>query len=60
MTRQAFWIAVASAEHVRRGLAQGFMQVSHGKEAPLKRVRPGEISIGTAFTLSPLLRGEGR
>ena len=42
MSRQAFWIAVASAEHVRRGLAQGFMQVSHGKEAPLKRVRPGD------------------
>jgi hypothetical protein len=37
-----FWIAVASAENVRRGRAQGFMQVSHGKEAPLKRVKPGD------------------
>jgi hypothetical protein len=37
-----YWIAVASAEHVRRGRAQGFMQVSHGKEAPLKRVKPGD------------------
>lgn len=36
------WVAVASAEHVRRGRAQGFMQVSHGKEAPLKRVKPGD------------------
>jgi hypothetical protein len=29
------WIAVASAEHVRLGQAGGFMQVSHGKAAPL-------------------------
>jgi hypothetical protein len=36
------WIAVASAEHVRLGRSQGFMQVSHGKEAPLKRVKPGD------------------
>jgi len=34
------WIAVASAEHVRRGRAAGFMQVCHGKAAPLRRVRP--------------------
>ena len=36
-----YWIAVASAEHARRGKA-GFMQVNHGKAAPLKRVRPGD------------------
>jgi hypothetical protein len=35
------WIAVASAEHVRLGRATGFMQVCHGKAAPLKRVTPG-------------------
>jgi hypothetical protein len=34
------WIAVASAEHVRRGRAAGFMQVCHGKAAPLRRVHP--------------------
>lgn len=37
-----FWIAVASAEHVRGGGKGGFMQVNHGKEAPLKRVHPGD------------------
>lgn len=37
-----YWIAVASAEHVRRGRAAGFMQVNHGKAAPLRRVRPGD------------------
>jgi hypothetical protein len=37
------WIAVASAEHARLGRDQGgFMQVGHGKLAPLKRIRPGD------------------
>lgn len=39
------WIAVASAEHARRGAAGadvGFMQVCHGKRGPLQRVRPGD------------------
>ena len=36
------WIAIASAEHVRIGRAQGFMQVNHGKVAPLRRLRPGD------------------
>ena len=34
-----YWIAVASAEHVRRGRGEGFMQINHGKAAPLKRVK---------------------
>ena len=41
MTRQN-WIAVASAKHVRIGRAAGFMQVGHGKQAPLKRIHPGD------------------
>jgi EVE domain len=36
------WIAVASADHVRLGRSQGFMQVSHGKAAPLRRIQPGD------------------
>ncbi len=36
------WIAVASAEHVKLGRAGGFMQVCHGKAAPLRRIRPGD------------------
>ena len=39
---QRHWIAVASAEHVRLGRAQSFMQVCHGKPAPLRRVQPGD------------------
>jgi hypothetical protein len=52
------WIAVASADHARRGRdaqfdprrgrdagtdsSSGFMQVCHGKRAPLARVQPGD------------------
>jgi hypothetical protein len=39
------WIAVACAAHARRGCAQpgqGYMQVCHGKYAPLQRVTPGD------------------
>ncbi len=39
---RAAWLAVAAAEHVRRGRAGGFMQVCHGKGAPLRRIRPGD------------------
>jgi hypothetical protein len=38
----AFWLAVASAEHVRIGRRDGFMQVNHGKAAPLRRIKPGD------------------
>jgi hypothetical protein len=36
------WVAVASAEHVQRGRAEGCMQVCHGKAAPLRRIQPGD------------------
>jgi len=36
------WLAVASRDHVRCGLAGGFMQVCHGKAAPLRRLQPGD------------------
>ncbi|MBI4740459.1 MAG: EVE domain-containing protein [Betaproteobacteria bacterium] len=39
------WIAVASAEHARLGCSAphgGYMQVCHGKCAPLKRVASGD------------------
>ena len=36
------WVAVASAEHVRIGRSKGFMQLCHGKAAPLRRMHPGD------------------
>ena len=41
-TRVSNWVAVASAEHVAIGRASGFMQVGHGKGAPLKRLQAGD------------------
>jgi hypothetical protein len=41
MTR--YWIGIASADHVRRGVAEGFAQVCHGKGGPLKRTAPGDF-----------------
>lgn len=54
------WIAVASADHVRRGRADGFMQVCHGKRGPLARLRPGDgvayYSPTAAFRAGAALR----
>ena len=40
-----FWIAVASREHVMRGVTGGFCQVCHGKPGPLKRMTEGDWII---------------
>ena len=45
------WIAVASAEHVALGRAGGFMQVCHGKAAPLRRIKPGDRVVYYSPTL---------
>jgi hypothetical protein len=36
------WIAVACADHVRRGKERGIMQVCHGKGGPLRRIKAGD------------------
>jgi hypothetical protein len=46
------WIAVASADHVRRGGAEGFMQVCHGRATPLRRVQPGDRIVYYSPTIS--------
>ena len=37
-----YWLAIACSDHVRRGRAEGFMQVCHGKPAPLCRLKQGD------------------
>lgn len=37
-----FWIGVVSASHVQRGVAGGFAQMNHGKQAPLRRMKAGD------------------
>ncbi len=39
---RSFWIGVVSREHVRIGVAGGFVQLNHGKKAPLQRLRAGD------------------
>ena len=39
------WLAVASADHVAIGRRGGFMQVCHGKAAPLRRIQPGDTIL---------------
>jgi hypothetical protein len=45
MDETRYWIGVVSHEHVRRGVEGGFAQLCHGKEAPLRRMRPGDWLI---------------
>jgi hypothetical protein len=37
-----YWVGVVSREHVLRGVDGGFAQLCHGREAPLRRLRPGD------------------
>jgi hypothetical protein len=52
------WIAVASGDHVRRGRAEGFMQVCHGKRGPLARLQPGDGVV--YYSPSAAFRGTDR
>lgn len=38
----AYWVVTACADHAGRGRVEGIIQANHGKEAPLKRLRPGD------------------
>ena len=37
-----YWIGVASWSHLKRGRAEGFAQLCHGKAAPLRRMSMGD------------------
>lgn len=40
-----YWVGVVSREHVKTGEAGGFCQLCHGKDAPVRRMRPGDCLI---------------
>ncbi len=40
--RRQFWVGVVSREHVRVGVEGGFIQLNHGKRAPLQRMHAGD------------------
>ena len=37
-----FWVGVASREHVQAAVEGGFLQLSHGKEAPVRQLSRGD------------------
>jgi len=37
-----FWIGVASRDHVNVGIKGAFLQLNHGKQAPLRRLKAGD------------------
>jgi hypothetical protein len=38
-----YWVGVASADHVEAAVAGGFVQLGHGKMAPVRRLSPGDL-----------------
>lgn len=57
MTTRDFWIGVVSRAHVRVGVKGGFIQLNHGKKAPLQRLHGGDgLLIYSPRTAHP--RGE--
>ena len=45
MTKVKYWITVISKDHLQRGVAGGFMQANHGKQAPLKKISKNDWVI---------------
>ena len=45
MNTTKYWIAAISKEHTMRGVNGGFIQVCHGKKAPLKRMKKGDYIL---------------
>lgn len=44
-SQRKYWVIVASKDHVKNGVVAGIAQASHGKEAPLKRMKPGDFIV---------------
>jgi hypothetical protein len=47
-----YWVVVASADHVARGVAGGFAQACHGKAGPLRRMKKGDGIVCYSPTVS--------
>lgn len=42
MAARKHWVIVASHDHARRGVGDGFVMANHGKRPPLARMSPGD------------------
>ncbi|MBS1524113.1 MAG: EVE domain-containing protein [Bacteroidetes bacterium] len=45
MSGQRYWITVVSKDHIKRGVAGGFMQANHGKPGSLKKLHVNDWVI---------------
>lgn len=45
MDTERYWITVVSKDHIKRGVAGGFMQANHGKPGSLKKLHPNDWVI---------------
>ncbi len=41
----SYWIGVVSRSHIQIGIKGGFLQLNHGKKAPLQRLHSGDIIL---------------
>ena len=49
-----YWIGVVSRSHIEIGVRGGFMQLNHGKKAPLQRLKQGDyIAVYSPRTAYP-------
>jgi hypothetical protein len=52
MSDVKYWIAAISKEHTERGVKGSFIQVCHGKQVPLNRMRKGDFLLVYSSKLS--------
>lgn len=45
MSTAKYWVATISKEHTKRGVNGNFIQVCHGKQTPLKRMKKGDYLL---------------
>lgn len=45
MSTTKYWVAAISKEHAMKGTVGGFIQVCHGKQSPLKRMKKGDYLL---------------
>ena len=45
MSAKKYWIAAVSKEHTQRGVSGGFIQVCHGNQSPLKRMKKDDYLL---------------
>lgn len=51
-----YWLVVVSKDHLETGKRLGVVQANHGKAAPMKRMKPGDLIV----FYSPKLHFQGK